>query len=224
MSGTGEGSYQTQRIISGATGRRQREERDRDNQEREVGNEGNRYEEGSNQSGSQQRRSRSHSRESRQYRNRSHSRGSRRYRNRSLSRESGQHRDRSCSRENQVRNSVSPEERRPRNAAMDAMSRALRKATRSPFSNEIERAEMPDRFTRLPFNCYDEKTDPVEHVSHYIQMMSLHIHNDALMCKVFPSSLGPTTLRWFNGLRKGSIHSFSKLIQEFDVRFVTCSW
>ena len=37
------------------------------------------------------------------------------------------------------------------------------------------------------------------------------------------SSLGPTTLRWFNGLRKGSIRSFSELIQEFGVRFVTCS-
>ncbi|XP_050248757.1 uncharacterized protein LOC126696010 [Quercus robur] len=106
---------------------------------------------------------------------------------------------------------------------MDAMSRALRKAARSPFLDEIEQAEMPDRFTCSSFNCYDGKTDPVEHVSHYIQMMSLHTHNDALMCKVFPSSLGPTALRWFNGLRKGSICSFSKLIQEFSIWFVTCS-
>ena len=63
----------------------------------------------------------------------------------------------------------------------------------------------------------------MEHVSHYIQMMSVDTHNDALMCKVFPSTLGPTALRWFNGLRKGSIHSFAQLIQEFSVRFVTCS-
>ena len=54
-------------------------------------------------------------------------------------------------------------------------------------------------------------------------MMSLHTHNDALMCKVFPSNLKPTTLRWFNGLRKGSIHNFAELIQEFGVRFVTYS-
>ena len=53
--------------------------------------------------------------------------------------------------------------------------------------------------------------------------MSLHTYNDALMCKVFPSSLGPTALRWFKRLRKGSIHSFAKLIQEFSVRFVTSS-
>ena len=82
---------------------------------------------------------------------------------------------------------------------------------------------MPSRFTRPLFNSYDGKMDSVKHVSHYIQMMSLHTHNDALMCKVFPSSLSPTALRWFNGLRKGSIHSFSELIQEFGVRFMTCS-
>ncbi|XP_023925089.1 uncharacterized protein LOC112036479 [Quercus suber] len=82
---------------------------------------------------------------------------------------------------------------------------------------------MLDRFACPPFNSYDGKTDPVEHISHYIQMMSLHTHNDALMCKVFPLSLGPTTLRWFNGLRKGSIHNFVELIQEFRIQFVTCS-
>lgn len=54
-------------------------------------------------------------------------------------------------------------------------------------------------------------------------MMSLHNHNDALMCKVFPSNLGPTALRWFSGLRKGSIHNFKELIQNFEVRFMTCS-
>ncbi|XP_065635478.1 uncharacterized protein LOC136070062 [Quercus suber] len=106
---------------------------------------------------------------------------------------------------------------------MDAMSHVLRRATRSPFSADIERAPMPDRFTRPPFNSYDGKTDPIEHVSHYIQMMSLHSHNEALMCKVFPSSLGPTALRWFNGLRKGSVHSFAELIQEFGIPFETFS-
>ena len=63
----------------------------------------------------------------------------------------------------------------------------------------------------------------MEHVSHYIHMIFLHAHNDALMCKVFPSSLGSTALRWFNGLWKGSIHNFAELIQEFGSRFVTCS-
>ena len=107
---------------------------------------------------------------------------------------------------------------------MDAMSRALRRATRSPFSDKIERAQMPRRFSRPLFILYDGKTDPFKHASHYIQMMSLYNQNDALICKVFPSSLGPIALRWFNRLRKGSIHNFGDLIQEFEDQFMTCSW
>lgn len=107
--------------------------------------------------------------------------------------------------------------------ALDAMSRALWKASRSPFSEDIEHTEMPRQFAPPPFTIYDEKTDPVEHVNHYIHMMSVYSHNDGLMCKVFSSSLRLTAMRWFNGLRKGSIRSFEELIQEFSARFITCS-
>ena len=93
------------------------------------------------------------------------------------------------------------------------MSQALRRATQSSFSGDIEWEPMPSQFTRPPFNSYDRKLDLVEHVSHYVQMMSLHSHNGGLMCKVFSSSLEPTALRCFNGLRKGSIHNFGELIQ-----------
>ena len=43
------------------------------------------------------------------------------------------------------------------------------------------------------------------------------------MCKVFPSSLGPVAMRWFNGLRANSIDSFRKLTRAFSTRFITCS-
>ena len=43
------------------------------------------------------------------------------------------------------------------------------------------------------------------------------------MCRVFPSSLGPMPIRWFDGLRKNSISSFNKLTQSFYSRFITCS-
>ena len=67
---------------------------------------------------------------------------------------------------------------------------------------------MPRHFTCPPFTIYDEKTNPMEHVSHYIQMMSLYSQNDGLMFKVFLSGLGPMTMRWFNCLRKVSIRKF----------------
>ncbi|XP_065628557.1 uncharacterized protein LOC136067131 [Quercus suber] len=139
-SGLGEGSYQTRRTASHASRHRQPDARDEElerlrrlvqelelearNERRRVGQddrggrpdaEEERRGMGSNQSGSHRRRERSHSRESRRRRDRSYSAESRRRRHRSRSREYGN------------RGSGSPEGR-PRNAAMDAMSRALRKA------------------------------------------------------------------------------------------------
>ena len=43
------------------------------------------------------------------------------------------------------------------------------------------------------------------------------------MCKVFPSSLGPVAMRWFNGLKTNSIDSFRKLTRAFGACFITCS-
>ena len=67
---------------------------------------------------------------------------------------------------------------------------------------------------------YDDKTDPVEHVRHYNQSMVIYSKNEALMCKIFPSSLGPTTMRWYNGL---PIRGYDELIKAFGAQFVTCS-
>ena len=43
------------------------------------------------------------------------------------------------------------------------------------------------------------------------------------MCKVFPSSLGPVAMRWFDALEEGSIRSFEELTQAFGARFVMCN-
>ena len=73
------------------------------------------------------------------------------------------------------------------------------------------------------FTIYNGRTDPVEHGSHFNQRMAVHSKNEALICKVFPSSLGPVAMRWFNGLRTNSIDSFRKLTRAFDPRFITCN-
>nr|XP_023887115.1 uncharacterized protein LOC111999226 [Quercus suber] len=52
--------------------------------------------------------------------------------------------------------------------------------------------------------------------------MAVYSKDEALMCKVFPSSLGPIAMRWFNGLKEESINSFNELTQAFGSRFVTC--
>ena len=53
--------------------------------------------------------------------------------------------------------------------------------------------------------------------------MAVHSQDNALMCRVFLSSLGPMPMRWFDGLKTNSISSFKKLTQSFCSRFITCS-
>ena len=43
------------------------------------------------------------------------------------------------------------------------------------------------------------------------------------MCRVFPSSLGPMAMRWFDGLRTNFVSSLKKLTQAFCSWFITYS-
>ena len=63
----------------------------------------------------------------------------------------------------------------------------------------------------------------MEHVSQFNQRMAIYSKNEELMCKVFPSSLGPAAMRWFNGLKADSVDSYRQLTQAFGSRFVTNS-
>ena len=103
------------------------------------------------------------------------------------------------------------------------MSKALNQISKSPFTRWIEDGRLPRRFTQPTFTLYNGRTDPVEHVSHFNQKMVVHSKNETLMCKVFPSILGLVAMRWFDGLRAGSISSFKELTQTFRSPFITCS-
>ena len=105
----------------------------------------------------------------------------------------------------------------------NAISKALNQISRSPFMRWIEGGRLPQRFTQPTFTMYNGRKNPVEHVSHFNQRMVVHSKNEALMCKVFPSSLGPVAMRWFDGLKAGSIDSFKELTWVFGSCFITCS-
>ncbi|XP_030924610.1 uncharacterized protein LOC115951572 [Quercus lobata] len=70
---------------------------------------------------------------------------------------------------------------------------------------------------------YNGRTDLVKHISHFNQRMTVHSKNEALICKVFPSSLGLVAMRWFDGLGASSIDSFKGFTQAFGSRFITCN-
>ena len=105
--------------------------------------------------------------------------------------------------------------------ANDAMSKALDRISQSPFTRKIERAVLPRRFNQPTFAIYNGWTDPVEHVSQFNQRMAVHSRDEALMYKVFPSSLGPLAMRWFDALPLNSIDSFKQLMQAFGSCFIT---
>ena len=80
------------------------------------------------------------------------------------------------------------------------MSKALRQISKSPFTRRFDRANLPQWFTQPTFTIYNGRIDLVEHVSHFNQRMAVHSKNKALLCRVFPSSLGPVAMRWFDNL------------------------
>ena len=103
------------------------------------------------------------------------------------------------------------------------MKKAQSQISKSSFTRGIKKAKLPRHFHQPMFTMYNGRTDPVEHVSQFKQKMAVHSQDEALLCKVFPSSLGPMPMRWFDGLRTNSISSFKKLTQSFCSRFITCN-
>ena len=110
-----------------------------------------------------------------------------------------------------------------RGVGTNVMKKVLSQISKSPFTRGIEKAKLPRRFHQPTFTMYNGRMDPVEHVSQFKQKMDVHSQNEALMCRVFSSSLGPMLMRWFDGLRTNSINSFKKLTKSFYSRFITYS-
>ena len=105
----------------------------------------------------------------------------------------------------------------------DAMSKALQQISKSAFVRRINKAKLLYRFSQPTFTIYNGMTDLVEHVSHFNQKIAVHASNEALMCKIFLSSLGPVAMCWFDALEEGLIRSFKELTKAFGARFITCS-
>ena len=105
----------------------------------------------------------------------------------------------------------------------DVKNKVLSQVSKSLFTRRIEGDKLSWHFHQPTFLLYNGQPDPLEHASQFNQRMAVHSKDETLLCKIFPSSLGPVAMRWFNGLKAISINSFKELIQSFDSRFVTCS-
>ena len=109
-----------------------------------------------------------------------------------------------------------------REVAREAARKALNHVAASPLAKWIQRADPPARIKHNPFVLYETTDDPVTHIQHYQQAMFMHARDDALMCKMFPSSLGKVALSWYHHkLAPNSILSWKQLSEEFTARFLT---
>ena len=55
---------------------------------------------------------------------------------------------------------------------------------------------------------YDGTNDLFDHIMHFRQLITLDIGNDALLCKVFPTSLHGQEFSWFHHLLQNFVNIF----------------
>ena len=80
---------------------------------------------------------------------------------------------------------------------------ALREASsmaKCLFSKAILKEPKPEKFTAPYMKTFDGKTDLVDFLHLFSQVMILEMSNENLLCKVFPQVLSGTTTTWFNQL------------------------
>ncbi|XXG82187.1 hypothetical protein AAC387_Pa10g0186 [Persea americana] len=89
----------------------------------------------------------------------------------------------------------------------------------SPFSRNIRKFSLPEKFNVPRFILYDGTSDLAAHLQHFIQRMSVWGDDDFLNCRVFSSNLGDLPLRWFCSLPEGFISSWRQLQTSFLEKF-----
>jgi len=68
----------------------------------------------------------------------------------------------------------------------------------SPFMESIIEVPLSSTWKNPTLDKYDETTDPNEHVDAYVTQVSLYTAEDALLCRVFPTSLKGAALSCFS--------------------------
>ena len=96
-----------------------------------------------------------------------------------------------------------------------------RAARRHPFVDGIMEVELPARWKGLTISQYDGTTDLEEHVDVFTTQAGLYTSNDAILCRVFPTSLKGPALNWFTRLPPNSVDCFDTLATRFGIQFAT---
>ncbi|KAG5006876.1 hypothetical protein JHK85_025418 [Glycine max] len=55
----------------------------------------------------------------------------------------------------------------------------------------------------------------------FLTQANLYTNDDAILCRIFPTSLKGATLTWYGGLPPRSINSFDTLVKRFSAQYAT---
>ena len=97
---------------------------------------------------------------------------------------------------------------------------ALIRQTESPFIERVMRTKVSSKF-KLPsqLGVYKGKTDSMDHLDSYKNLMMLQEYLDEVMCKAFSVTLKGSARSWFRKLSPQTIDSFGDLSRLFVTNF-----
>lgn len=73
----------------------------------------------------------------------------------------------------------------------------------------------PKDFVISMFKLFDGKSDPMDHIFHFQKKMAIETNNEAILCKLFSTTLSGPTLAWFRQLLEKSVDNFDDFGQLF---------
>ncbi|XP_024023546.1 uncharacterized protein LOC112092228 [Morus notabilis] len=89
-----------------------------------------------------------------------------------------------------------------------------------PFTENIIRVPLPDKYKPPPIPLYDGRSDPDDHLEVYTGHMVLHGYPEEVMCRAFRNHLTDSARRWFRSLKPNSITSWDNLKNAFLTQFI----
>ncbi|KAL0918561.1 hypothetical protein M5K25_010575 [Dendrobium thyrsiflorum] len=93
-----------------------------------------------------------------------------------------------------------------------------------PYPIEYEQESYPAGFVPPRFRVFDGLGNPRQHVAQYRAVCCNIGGNDALMLRLFVSSLGGVAFEWYADLPNDSVYTFAELEQLFIQRFISTEY